>query len=213
MSRRKGITTLEIILIIVLIILVYIMTVGYVNLLDKLEEKDKKLEIDNENKIGKKEEKITLSKLKYRHGRLKEVISKNEEINNKLNRRFKLIYNIVKVILVLLFLGFVLILYFVFGITGLSQILTLIGASALFMVLLSFLSFGTLNGITDFNNKIKLKLESSIRSKCISIEEKLPVYRREERSLIAEINLEEKEISEQVVIGEGVYIKNKDEIV
>ncbi|OIQ24112.1 hypothetical protein [Lacinutrix sp. MedPE-SW] len=212
MSENKGLTNLEIILIIVVIILVYVMTIGYVDLIDRLEEKEERAEI---KELEKNEEKIPLSKLKYRHTRIKDIISKNEAVNNKLNRRFKLIYNSVKVIMVLLFFGFVFTLYFGFGVTDLGQLLTWLGGVTILLGLASFIAFGTLNGVSDFINSIKMKLESSIRSKCLSIEEKLPIYREEEKMLAEAITLEEKQIliSNKTVVENEVFIDNRDEIV
>lgn len=209
MSENKGLTNLEIILIIVVIILVYFITIGYVDLIDRLEEKEERAEI---KEFEENEEKISLSKLKYRHARIKAIISKNEEVNNKLNRRFKLIYNSVKAILVLMFLGFVLLLYFGFGITDVGQLLTCLGVVTILLGLTSFIAFGTLNGVSDFVNSIKMKLESSIRSKCISIEEKLPIYREEEQLLAEAISVEEK-LSNQRANEDVILIENKEDVV
>jgi ABC-type multidrug transport system fused ATPase/permease subunit len=215
MSKNKGLTNLEIVLIIVVIILIYVITIGYVNLLERLEEKEESAELSEFDDKDNKDVKIVLSKLKYRHKRLREIISKNEEINNKLNRRFKFIYSSVKVIFVLLFLGFVATLYLGFGITDISNLLTWIGAFAILITVVSYLAFDSFNGVTDFNNSIKMKLESSIRSKCLSIEEKLPIYREEEKMLAEAITLEEEQIgiSNQKTVEATVLMENRDEIV
>ena len=111
----------------------------------------------------------------------------------------------------LLFFGFVFLLYFGLGITDLGQLLTWIGAFAILMSIASYLAFDSLNGVADFNNSIKMKLEYSIRSKCISIEEKLPIYREEEKLLAEAITLEEKEREKS--IEDEVLIENRSEVV
>lgn len=152
-QEKDGLSTLEIILIIliiVIIILTYVITIGYVDILKKLEQKEElaienganeifdRIEIQGDT-VVKDEEK--LSKLHYRHSRVKGIISKSELINGKLNRRFKLIYGGVKVIMISLFIGFVSILYFGFDIKELGEILTWIGAFAMITVVASFFSF------------------------------------------------------------------------
>jgi hypothetical protein len=207
-EEKDGLSTLEIILIIliiVIIILTYVITIGYVDILKKLEQKEE-LAIENGadeiangieiqgDTLAKDKEK--LSKLKYRYSRVKEIITRSELINSKLNRRFKLIYGGVKMIMISLFIGFISILYFGFDIKELGEILTWIGAFATFTVVASFLAFGSFNGASDFINNIKLALEKRIRSKCSVIEKKLISYKKEEVMLSQAIIKQELLMSE-----------------
>ena len=203
MRISKIFTNLELVLIIVIVILIYIITFGKVNFSDKVEDKEER------------KEKRPLSSLKHRHKRLKDIIAKQGEVSKKLNKRFKFIYNSVKIVMVLLFLAVIVTLYFVFNVTNLGQLSTLIGALTMLMVMASFLAFGTLNGVSDFNNSIKMKLESSILSKCIAIEERLPIYKQEEKMLAEAISIQEKEIlihNKKVIDNNTFSIEKKDDI-
>lgn len=212
-EENEGLSALAIILIvliIVIIILIYVITIRYVDLSDKLEVKEiaiivektnetedrNEIETFNENEITEQEKEKTLSNLKYRFSRVKEIISKSEIANRKLITSFTFIYIAVKIVLVLLFIGIILTLYFAFGLQDPSQILTSIGVLTMLTVVASFLTFGTFNGASDFFNSLKSKLELKMLPKCIGIKKKLSRYKEEEIELVEAIRKQEKLMSE-----------------
>lgn len=173
---KKHIKNFLIILAFVAVIVIFITSLGTVNITEIQELKENK---DSEN---------NLSKLQSRHKRLKFLIQKKEELNLRLNKKFKRIYFGVRIVLVALYIGYNALLYFVFNITKLSDLLNYNQLAIIVITLCSFIAFGTFANVKEFVANIKMTLESKTYSKHINLDEELTKHKIDESHLIASIH-------------------------
>lgn len=161
---------------VIIVFLIYVFTFGHV---DITEEKKKQFCLEGE--------KENLSKLENRHQKLKLLIRRKEDLNRKLERRFRWIYFGVRLFLSSLYVGFNILLYNVFNITKLSEILNWNQLMILVISLFSFVAFGTFANAKEYVAKIKLWIELRTYSRYVNISEKLNEHKKDEISLTSAI--------------------------
>jgi hypothetical protein len=204
MSEQEKNNTFLLILVIVIAIIIYVGSFGQVDL--TIERGGTKQIDDVKN---------NLNKLQSRHKKLKALIQKKESLNIKLNKKFKRIYFGVRFVLASLFVGYNALLYFVFKITNLGDLLNWNQFALVVMALFSFIAFGTLANVKGFIENIKMRLESRTYHKYVNITEQLEIHKEDEMKLTASITKSKMQIniSKQDFFKEAVLIENKDEIV
>ncbi|SHM80459.1 hypothetical protein [Polaribacter sp. KT 15] len=202
MSEQEKNNTFLLICVIVIIIIIYVGSFGQVDL--TLEK------VSNQND----EEKLNLGKLQSRYNKLKTLIQKKESLNLKLNKKFKRIYFGVRFALASLYLGYNAMLYFVFDITNLGDLLNWNQFALIIIALFSFIAFGTLTNVQDFINNIKMRLESRTYDKYVDITEQLELHKKEAIKLTATISKTKAqiELSNKVIVENPVLIEDRDDI-
>jgi hypothetical protein len=180
------------ILFIVVIIIVFIASLGQVAI---PLEKEIKVKDEGEN---------DLTKLQVRHKKLKELISKKEALNINLNKKFKRIYFGVRFVLASLFVGYNALMYFVFNINKLGDLLNWNQFALIIMALFSFIAFGTLANVRDFIQNIKMRLESKTFNKYVDITEQIETHKEEAIKLTETITKRQINISKLPVIENTV---------
>lgn len=199
-KEEKEVNIALAIIIIVIVILVFVVSFGQVDV--TLSSPSKK----------KAQPKFDLKKLQSRYKKLKALIEKKEALNIKLNKKFKRIYFGVRLVLASIYVGYNALLYFVFEITNLGDLLNWNQFALVVIALFSFIAFGTLANVKDFIDTIKMRLESKTYNKYVNITEQLELHKREEVRLTAKISSRKKElpISNHIVIKDSVLIENRD---
>jgi hypothetical protein len=172
MSKQEEDYGFLALMIIVIIIVVSILTFGKVDFLEEPRQSEAEKQLGN---------------LKARHRRLKLLIEQKEELNKKINRKFKRIYFGVRFVLASIYLGLNAFLYFVFNVRDIGEILSWNELALLVLALSSFLAFGTFASVKDFVHGIKMKLEVGIFRKHISIENEILEHKNEINKLTATI--------------------------
>jgi Na+/proline symporter len=203
MSEQEKNNTFLLIFIIVFVIIIYVGSFGQVDLtIEKVSKQNDEVK-DN------------LNKLQSRHEKLKALIQKKEALNIKLNKRFKRIYFGVRFVLASVYVGYNAILYFVFNVTKLGDVLNWNQFALIVIALFSFIAFGTLTNVQDFINTIKMKLESRTYDKYVDITEQLETHKEEAIKLTATITKTKSQIqiSNKSVVEEAVLIEGRDEVV
>ncbi|TYC08458.1 hypothetical protein ES677_14350 [Bizionia gelidisalsuginis] len=201
MSEQEKNNTFLIILVIVIVIIIYVGSFGQVDLtLEKVSKQNDEVK-DN------------LNRLQSRHKKLKDLIQKKEALNLKLNKKFKRIYFGVRLVLASIYLGYNTMLYFVFNITNLGDILNWNQFALMVIALFSFIAFGTFTNVKDFIENIKMRLESRTYNKYVDITEQLEAHKEEVTELTATITktTEQIQISNQPVAEGAVMVESKDE--
>ncbi|TYB71880.1 hypothetical protein ES676_12130 [Bizionia saleffrena] len=201
MSEQEKNNTFLIILVIVIVIIIYVGSFGQVDLtLEKVSKQNDEVK-DN------------LNRLQSRHKKLKDLIQKKEALNLKLNKKFKHIYFGVRLVLASIYLGYNALLYFVFNITNLGDILNWNQFALMVIALFSFIAFGTFTNVKDFIGNIKMRLESRTYNKYVDITEQLEAHKEEVTELTATITktTEQIQISNQPVAEGAVMVESKDE--
>lgn len=199
MSKQEKNNTFLLIFVIVIVIIIYVGSFGQVDL--TLEK------VSNQND----DEKLNLGKLQSRYNKLRTLIQKKESLNLKLNKKFKRIYFGVRFALASLYLGYNAMLYFVFDITNLGDLLNWNQFALIIIALFSFIAFGTLTNVQDFIDNIKIRLESRTYDKYVDITDQLETHKEEEIKLTASIiksNAQIK-ISKQAVVEDAVLVENR----
>jgi hypothetical protein len=186
-KQENSFGILEIIFI-VLIILIFIGSFGQVDI--TLEKGTKESDEAQNN----------LSKLQARHKKLKALIEKKEQLNIKLNTKFKRIYFGVRFVLASLYIGYNALLYFVFNITNLGDLLNWNEFAVIVIALFSFIAFGTFAHVKDFIQNIKIRLESRTYNKYVNITEQLESHKLEVNKLTATITKTQFEPKSQEII-------------
>lgn len=181
MAKKDSNNTFLIILIIIIVIIIYIASLGQVNIIQN-------------NVFNEKEKNI--SKLKRRHQKLQTLIEKKEDLNKKLNKKFKWIYFGVRFGLTSIYISFNIILYSFFNITVIGEILNWNEAAIIIITLFSFLTFGNFTNVSNFVQAIKMKLEIRIYSKYVNLNNEINSHKNDEEFLIQSINTEETELIE-----------------
>ncbi|CAM1372941.1 conserved membrane hypothetical protein [Tenacibaculum litopenaei] len=201
MNKDKSYNSFIIVLVIVIVIIIYVASLGQVEV--TLEKSTK--ENDEENN--------SLSKLQLRHKKLKELIQRKEQLNIKLNKKFNRIYFGVRFVLASLFIGYNLILYFVFKITKLGDLLNWNQLVLIIMALFSFIAFGTLTNVKEFVQNIKMRLELRTYDKYRDITEQLENHKEEVTKITTSIAEAKLKISKQTVVEDVVLIESNDGVV
>lgn len=175
MSRKRSnnVAWIWIILIVVLILIIYLVSLGKVNL----------------SETGSiKEFKDTKEQAKNRYDKLIRLIEEKEGLKQKLNRRFRLTYFAVRIILSSLFIGYNLILFFVFEINKLGDLLNWNELFLIGFALVSFLTFGSVHNLNEFILNLRIRLENFVYGKYVDIDKQITKH-IEERESIKQINL------------------------
>ncbi|GAA0873995.1 hypothetical protein GCM10009118_04030 [Wandonia haliotis] len=158
-------------LVIIVIILIYLVTVGKVNLTSK---------IDNE-----KDESIDLAR--HRHAKLKAHLDKQESLKTKLQKLFKRIYFVIRVLIIA---GWSVGVFTLIKFNLIKDIGDFLDYSQLLLIALlviHFLTFGTISNLKSFLDNIKGRLENRIWGKYINIDEKIKSNKKEINSLEQQI--------------------------
>lgn len=201
MNKEKSNNSFLIVLVIVLVIIIYVASLGQVDVtLEKSNDEDAK-------------EKNSLSNLQIRHKKLKKLIQKKEQLNIRLNKKFKRIYFGVRFVLASLFVGYNLLLYYTFKITQLGDLLNWNQFVLIIMALFSFIAFGTLANVKEFIQNIKMRLELRTYRKYKDITEQLENHKKEVVKISASIVEAESKICERAVIENSVLIEDKGKII
>jgi len=154
-------------LIVITIVIVYIVTVGKINLIQIIDETNKK----------------TRNEAIRKHERLKIHLDKQKDLKEKLTRKFKRIYFAIRLLFVLGWASGIAILYYYKIVTDLSSFLNYSQATVLLFILLYFLTFGNLTNLNTFLNMIKSRLENWIWGKHINIDKIITINEEELKSL------------------------------
>lgn len=153
MSHKKSssIPVWLIVLIILVIIIIFVATLGSVNPGDAVK-------FPEAFKDSKEE-------AKRKHKRLKEHIEKQEALKVKLNKKFKRTYFFVRLTMVIIWFVVLGVLYFFKLISNLGDALTYSEAMVLLLVIVNFLTFGSITNMNEFIDTLKIKTENWIYSK------------------------------------------------
>ena len=198
MAKKENNNTFLIILIIIIVIIIYIASLGQVNIIQNnfTEEKEK-----------------NISKLNRIHQRLKILIEKKEDLNKKLNKKFKWIYFGVRFGLTTIYIGFNIVLYTIFNITDIGEILNWNEAAIIMITLFSFLTFGTFANVNSFIQNIKMKLEIRIYNRYENLNDEILMHKSEENLLCNKIkNLQNVPPINKSFIDNDVILEKVDNI-
>lgn len=174
------------------VLCLFVFTFGQIDIIEK---KDK---LHTEGKSDK------INRLQNRYQKLKILIERKEELNNKLKKKFKRIYFGVRVLLIVLYIGYSVVLYYIFNITKLGDLLNWNQLALLVISVFSFIAFGTITNAIEFITKVKMWIESKVYSKHIDIENELDRHKREDVFLATTI-------SEKQLLISNNQTNNKDE--
>lgn len=170
-------------IIIVAVIVIYLLTFGNFN---------------PENFQSRYDElKESLEKAKNRNKKLQVLIEKKTQLKKKLAKRFKRIYFTVRVILVMLWFALLFACYTSGLITNLGDALNISESMLLVLVLLNFITFGTLTNLDKFLESIKTRVENRVYGKYLTIEEKLEMDKMLKLETENEINALKHELSQE----------------
>ncbi|WP_422091036.1 hypothetical protein [Tenacibaculum ovolyticum] len=201
MSKEENNNTFIIIIVVVIVIIIYVVTLGLINIAEEREEKqEEKRNNDTKN---------NLSKLQSRYEKLKTLIQKKEKLNIKLNKKFKRIYFGIRFVLASLYVSYNAMLFFVFKITKIGDLLNWNQFALIIIALFSFIAFGTLTNVKDFIQNIKMRLESKTYDKYVNITEQLEIHKDEEiklNNIIAktQLSIPPQENTEDSLIKESI---------
>ena len=174
MSRNKSsIPTILIVIIVIIILLLFVASLGTI-------DPGSISKIPDEYKDTKEE-------AKRRHKKLGELIEKQTALKIKLDKKFKRIYFFVRLGLVLLWFGILSIFYFFDQIKNVGDVLNFSQASILILLVLNFLTFGTITNLKNFIDIIKTETENWIYGKYITIEQRIEINKKELSVLEEEI--------------------------
>ena len=193
--KEDGSSWLErflLILTVVVLIIIFVATLGQIDIPLEKGKRDSDEETD------------TLSKLQTRHKKLKAIIQRKEALNIKLNKKFKFYYFCVRFGLASLYVGCNVLLYFVFNITKLGDILNWNQLVIIVITLFSFLTFGTFTNVKEYIQTIKMRLEIKTYKKYLNITDQLETHKGEQSTLIASISKVQLSISNKVELQDFV---------
>lgn len=172
---NKDKSTFQIVFIIIFLIIIYLAVLG-------------KIDIENFWKIPD-EFKETKEKAKIRHEKLRNIIEKQLVLKSKLEKRFKNIYFFVRFGFVVLWFTLLFIIYQFGYIKNIGDILDFTEASILVLLVINFLTFGTITKLEKFISIIKTRTENMVYGKYINIDEKINLNKIEESELASKIEL------------------------
>lgn len=174
-KRESNIPTIIIVIVIIVLLLLFITSLGKFN----------------PSNIGKipDEYKDSKEEAKRKHKKLSELIAKQEALNIKLNKKFKQIYFFVRIGMVLLWFGLLSLFYFFGVINNLGDVLNYSEASILILLILNFITFGTITDLKNFIDIIKIKTENWVYGKYAGIENKIETNKEQLTLLEREIRV------------------------
>lgn len=115
----------------------------------------------------------------HRHRKLKDLISKKEDLKLKLDKKFKIYYFIARVGMVLIWLGFNAILYLVFNIKDFGSLVNYNEVVIIGTACIIFLRFGNLTNIQNIITYFKTKIENKVYKKYVCLPEKIEEHKQE----------------------------------
>ncbi len=174
-NKKSGFPTILIVLLLIFILIVFVASLGNAN-------PENIGKIPDEFKDSKEEARL-------RHKRLVELIKKQETLRKKLLKKFKNIYFLVRVGLVLLWIGLMFSLYISGIIENLGDALNYSEASILILIALNFITFGTITDLKNFIEIIKIRTENWVYGKYINIDMKIEGNKEELTILEKEIEI------------------------
>ena len=145
-------------LFIILIVVIYLVSFGNIDITKSEEAKTKTIE---ERRI------FALRRRK----KLLALVKEKESLQKKLNKRFRILYFGLRLLLVGTVIGYNLILYFGFKITQIGLILQWNQIAFLIIAVVLFLTFGTFTNVKNIVNYFKIFIDNWVYSRFI----KLPV--------------------------------------
>lgn len=172
-ERKSGIPTFVIVIIVIILLLLFLSSLGTIDPADLSKFPD-------EYKDSKED-------AKRKHKRLKDFIDRQEALKIKLERKFKRTYFFIRLGLVLLWFSVLAIFYFCNQIKNVGDILNFSQISILILLVLNFLTFGTITNLKNFIDIIKTETENWIYGKYISIEQQIELKKNELALLEKEI--------------------------
>jgi len=158
-----------VVLIAIFIILIYLISLGKVNLGEVVD--------NNQELRDTKEEALR------KHKRLKAHIGKKEKLAQKLQRRFRWIYTIVRILLVALWGGTMYAFHKIGHINTLSDFRNYSQISVLVLVTVNFIVFGTITEFKSFIHLIRIRIENWIYGKYQNLDEGIEEQKTELKKL------------------------------
>lgn len=173
-EKEEDEKTFLIVLVIVLIVIIYIATLGNVNI-------GNGIKFPSEFKDSNEE-------AERKHKRLEALVDKQEVLKRRLNTRFKFVYFFVRLVFVGLWVGMIILLSVFRLVSTLSDILDWSEVFLLVLLVVNFLTFGTLTNLENFINILKNKIENWIYGKHVKIDEKIVTNKQELKVIETQIN-------------------------
>lgn len=184
MKKEKD-NNILLIITIVIVILIFIGSFGQVNIAIEKEEKP-----SNTNESY-------LNSLQKEYQKLKALIKQKEALNIRLNKKFKRIYFGVRLGLTLVYLGYNALLFFIFKITALGDLLNWNQLAIIIISIFSFIAFGTFANVKEYIHNLKMKLESSVYKKHVNLNDELIIHKQKAIKLTTTINKVQLKLSTQ----------------
>lgn len=170
----RKISNIWIVLVIILIIVIFILSFG------KISSDEIKI-IPNEFKDSKEE-------AKRKHERLLGIIEKKEDLKLRLDKKFKQVYFFVRIGLVTLWLLLLLPFYINGFIKNLNDLLSFSEACILIIIIVNFITFGTITNLKNYLRVIKNKTENWVYGKYINIDKAIIADKNNLAALTQEMN-------------------------
>jgi hypothetical protein len=172
-KNKFEIPTIVIVLIILFVLILFIASLGYLS----------------PKEIGKlpNEFKDTKEEAKRKHKRLAEHIEKQEVLKEKLDRKFKRTYFLVRLGLMILWFAVLSVFCFLGFINNLGDVLNCSETSILILIVLNFLTFGTITNLKNYIDLIKTKTENWIFGKYVTINDKIEANKIELNKLSSDL--------------------------
>jgi hypothetical protein len=166
MEKKNDIIPTWLIVIIVIILLVlFLASLGFFNPRDIPK-------VPKEYKDSKEE-------AVKRHQELEDQLKNKEDLKNKLERKFKRAYFIIRFVLISFWFVILGILYYFGLINNLSDALNYSELLIILLVVINFLTFGTLSNLEKFIDLIKIKTENWIYGKNIKLNSEIEQLKSE----------------------------------
>ena len=124
---------------------------------------------------------------KSRHKRLLELIQKKEGLKSKLDKRFRITFFAVRIVLVALWFSVLFTFYKLDLIKDLEDVLNYSQASLFLLFILNFITFGTITELKNFIDVIKTKSENWVYGKYINLNDKIALDKEKAALLVKEI--------------------------
>jgi hypothetical protein len=163
------------ILVIILIILTYIIYTASLGQIDITPHKD------NEPLIDKKR------LAEERHRKLLGLIEQKQELKLKLEKRFRYSYLAVRILFVLMYLGFNALLFFFLEITDLGTLLKWSEVLLIIIIIINFITFGTITNLKNVIAYFRNRIENWVYGKYVNIDEQIEKHLGETKILQEEI--------------------------
>ncbi|MFZ6009476.1 MAG: hypothetical protein ACOYXT_03940 [Bacteroidota bacterium] len=118
-----------------------------------------------------------------RHEALKRELEQKVALKEKLARRFKSVYAVVRFVLVTMWLGPLYVLYRLGIVINVEDALNYSQASFFILLILNFITFGSLTNLNDFLGVIKLRVENWVWSKHLNLSDDILAKNQELETL------------------------------